>query len=353
MNHIRMKLCVSMALILSLTLTACGEPSSKSSSSAVISDASEAEKMSVVSRFSMSFSSDSAFAMVVRQCEFGSRVPGSEAHRRCADFLLDELHRVCDTTFFQNFTAEFYDGTSQPCRNIIGMINPDAQRRMALFAHWDSRPFADNDNQSNWHQPILGANDGASGVAVLLEVARQFERLRKEQRMKEENDSMTEFGVDFIFLDAEDYGTPSFETREKEDTWCLGAQYWSAHPTYKKQPEWGILLDMVGGDTPFFGFDQVSAYFAQKRLLQVWNTADELGYGKSFVKMNSGSVVDDHYYINLRANIPTVDIIDFQSERGFPSSWHTLSDTPENISKTTLQMVGETILQVLEDESRK
>ncbi len=287
------------------------------------------------------FSADSAMAYLQAQCGFGARVPGTEAHRRCAGYLQQQLERLCDEVQAQRFTAVNYEGKLLEGVNLIGRLHPEAQRRVALFAHWDSRPFCDNDKKEYWLQPVMGANDGASGVAVLLEVARQL-RL-----------SADSLGVDIVFLDLEDYGTPSFSTEGREDTWCLGAQHLARHPYYKVRPQWGILLDMVGGAEPHFGFDRVSLHFAEQYLSQVWQTAVGLGYAEAFRPIETGAIVDDHYYINLLAGIPTIDIIDYSAERGFPDTWHTVRDTPENIHPATLRMVGEVVLQTLRNQTKQ
>lgn len=289
--------------------------------------------VSVVER--PAFSSDSAFLYVKQQCEFGSRVPNSDAHEKCASFLENKLKGLGLDVEIQKFESEAFDGKKLKGTNIIGFVHPEMEKRVALFSHWDSRPFCDNDVEENWRKSVMGANDGASGVAVLIEIARQLVL---------KGDSL---GVDIVFLDLEDYGQPSFETKEKKDTWCLGSQYLSWNPYYKTKPKYGILLDMVGGENPYFGYDMISSRFAEDYLRKIWSIANSLGYSSSFVPKLSGSIIDDHYYINTVAAIPTVDIIDFEQNRGFPKTWHTTKDTPENIKKETLQMVGEVVLSFL------
>lgn len=317
-------------------LSSCGLNKSENNPVSGVVDTTESAKPSIGHP---TFDVDSAMHFLKKQCDFGCRTPMSEAHKQCAGYLQQQLNLYCDTVIAQNFEAVNYAGETWSGVNLIGQIQPEIMRRVALFAHWDCRPVSDNDEKENWQQPVMGANDGASGVAVLLEVARQLHL---------ENDSL---GVDIVFLDLEDGGQPSFEVGEKEDTWCLGSQYLSKNPYYKGgKPEWGILLDMVGGKTPFFGFDEVSLYFAEARLRQVWQNAQQLGYSNAFVPQKSGSIMDDHYYINLFARIPTIDIIDYHSERGFPDTWHTQQDTPENIDTTTLKMVGEVVLKTLREQ---
>jgi len=205
-----------------------------------------------------------------------------------------------------------------------------------LFAHWDSRPFADHDpNPENHRKPVMGANDGASGVAVLLEIARQLQQHEPP------------VGIDIVFFDAEDYGEPAFEKSNKRDTWCLGAQYWGKKPHYKIKPKYGILLDMVGGRNPEFGMDRVSFQMAPDILTKVWNVARNLGYGSYFLNKQTGYIIDDHVYVNALTGIPTINIIDYNTERGFPETWHTVNDTPENIDIRTLEMVGRTVMYVV------
>ncbi len=332
MNIIR----IAIATLLAVVLWACGSNSGDDKTSIGKVDPSEIQKNSITRP---TFEADSAVNFLKRQCGFGCRVPQSEAHERCAVYLHRQLSSYCDTAFVQSFDAVNYAGEKWKGTNLIGQIHPEMIRRVALFAHWDCRSVSDNDEKANWHKPVLGANDGASGVAVLLEVARQLQL---------GDDSL---GVDIVFLDLEDGGRPSFEVGEKEDTWCLGSQYLAKNPYYKNgKPEWGILLDMVGGKSPFFGFDEVSLYFAETRLRQVWQHAQQLGYGNAFVPQMSGSIMDDHYYINLFARIPTIDIIDYHSERGFPETWHTQQDIPENIDPNTLKMVGEVVLKTLREQ---
>lgn len=282
--------------------------------------------------FHPSFSSDSAFFYVQQQCDFGPRVPNTHAHEQCADYLTSKLKSFGWSVITQKFSSKAYDGTILNGSNIIGQWHPEIERRIVLFAHWDSRHVCDNDTKENWNKPVMGANDGASGVAVLLEVARQLQL------------NMDSVGIDIVFLDLEDYGQPSFVSGDLKDTWCLGTQYLVNNPYYKARPQKGILLDMVGASSPYFGFDQISLQFAEPILQEVWSSAHRLGYNSFFVSQISGSVLDDHYYLNTIAHIPTIDIIDFNHSRGFPTTWHTVNDVPDNIDKSTLKMVGEVLL---------
>lgn len=283
----------------------------------------------------VAFSADSAYQYVCGQCEFGARVPNSEAHKKCAKYLKEKLSSFGAEVQMQTFTATAFDGNKLNATNIIGSFFPEKERRIVLFSHWDSRPFCDQDYKEFQKQPVMGANDGASGVGVLLEIARHFQG------------KAPNVGVDIVFLDAEDYGDPHGETA---DSWCLGSQYWAKHPTYHKKPAFGVLLDMVGGDQPYFGIDFTTAQYATDIATQTWRIANSLGYSSSFQYQTTSQLIDDHVYINEIAGIPTIDIIDFDTRRGFPATWHTHLDTPENISKQSLDMVGKTITTLIYKE---
>lgn len=284
------------------------------------------------------FSEDSAFLFLQEQCNFGPRVPNSPAHDSCAQYLLNKFLQYGASASLQRFEAKAYNGDVLRSANIIAQINPHLQRRIILFAHWDSRPYCDNGSQTNWYKPVMGANDGASGVAVLLELTRIWQI------------TSPSIGVDIVLFDAEDYGSPSFSSEYKQDSWCLGSQYWGAKPHFSVKPIYGILLDMVGGVNPYFGFDAVSHQFAPHILNKVWSLAHSLGYSNAFVSLPSGSVLDDHYYVNILTGIPTIDIIDFKEDRGFPTTWHTLQDTPQNIDKSTIKMVGSLLEMLIYNE---
>jgi len=210
-----------------------------------------------------------------------------------------------------------------------------------LCAHWDTRPWADQDTQPNWHKPILGANDGASGVAVLIELARHIAAQQPN------------VGITMIFLDAEDYGAPEFTEQRDEDSYALGTQYWakSINPD-KYFADYGILLDMVGGKDPRFMMEGVSMEYAPGPMKYVWDKAASLGYGDMFIAKTTSPIIDDHVYVNRIARIPTLDIVDYDANRhhGFPDTWHTLKDNMDNIDKATLKAVGQTLLAVIYGE---
>ncbi len=287
------------------------------------------------------FNADSAYRYTAAQVEFGPRVPNTEAHRVCGDWLAQELQRFGAQVTSQSVTLRAYDGTPLKARNIIGSYKPELKKRVLLCAHWDSRPWADADpDPKNHRTPILGANDGASGVGVLLEIARQLQA------------QPTDIGIDIIFFDAEDYGEHASSTEEPEGmAWCLGSQYWARVPhTDGYMARFGILLDMVGGSGARFYREGVSDYFAKSIVDKVWAAAHSIGNGDYFPHAEGGQITDDHLPINQIARIPCIDIIGHYPETGFAPTWHTMDDTMDNIDPAVLRAVGQTVLQVIYNE---
>ena len=287
------------------------------------------------------FNVDSAYHYTAEQVAFGPRVPNSEPHRLCGDWLEAELKRFGAQVASQRITLRAYDGTVLAARNIIGSFKPETKKRVLLCAHWDSRPWADSDpDPKNHRTPILGANDGASGVGVLLEIARQIQA------------QPTEIGVDIIFFDAEDYGTHADDEESSESmTWCLGSQYWARVPhTEGYMARFGILLDMVGGKDARFHREGYSEYFAKHIVDKVWTAAHASGNGQWFPYAEGGVITDDHLPINQIARIPCIDIIGHYPETGFALTWHTMDDTMDNIDPAVLRAVGQTVLQVIYNE---
>ena len=286
------------------------------------------------------FDADSAYAYVEHQVSLGYRIPGTETHRATAEWLASKLKEYGATVTRQEAVLTAWDGTQLPSVNIVGAFSPEKATRILLLAHWDSRPYADYDTDPSFHRkPIDGANDGASGVGVLLEIARHLA------------DTPPQVGVDILLLDAEDYGAP----RDKVDdgsSWALGAQYWSEHPHKPGyRARFGILLDMVGAKGATFYREQFSQYWASAIIDKVWATAARLGYDYMFINESGGGVTDDHLYIN-RYGIPTIDIIhqEPQSLTGFFPYWHTRGDNMDNIDKTVLEAVGRTVMTVVYEE---
>ncbi len=297
------------------------------------------------------FSSDSAYATIAHQMSFGARVPGSEAHGLCCEWLVSRFVDMGISVEEQQGVMEDYAGREQLVRNIVAHIEGTnmTMPSVLLCAHWDCRPWCDAESDySHRFEPVPGANDGASGVGVLLEIARQLQAMR--------GSGMQFPPVDIVFFDCEDMGAPSHYTgKEREDTWCLGSQLWAQRYVQARrsgcgvQYQYGILLDMVGDPSATFPKEYVSMVHARGYVERIWRVAESLGYGRYFVSQQSYPIVDDHYYVNTIAGIPCVDIIDYKTgtETGFPEWWHTRADDMCNINKQTLQAVGETVLTVL------
>ena len=289
------------------------------------------------------FCADSAFRYTERQCAFGPRVPNSAAHRQCGDYLASFFRQYGDSVFEQTFTVRAFDGTLLQARNIICSFHPEDKQRIIIASHWDSRPFADQDAENSLHRtPIDGANDGAAGVGILMEIARQL-------RQHDPN-----IGVDLICFDAEDYGPPQDGPHETEgDWWCLGSQYWAKNPHIRNyRARFGMLLDMAAGENATFGKEGVSYHFAPDVVDKVWKQAQMLGYGGTFIQLQTPPVTDDHLYVNQIAKIPMIDIIEYDptSRSGFYKHWHTLNDRVEHLSLTTMQRVGEVVLSAIYNE---
>lgn len=292
------------------------------------------------------FSADSAYSYIERQMSFGPRVPNSDAHSACAVWLIQQLRAFGAEVELQKGEMPDYRGNNQQIYNIIGHFYTPTTKyrpRLLLGAHYDTRPWCDEEEEySDRFYNVPGANDGASGVGVLLEVARQTgARLA---------DSALTTPVDIIFFDCEDMGTPQFYTGpERENTWCLGSQLWASN--YSRQPsaisyKFGIVLDMVGAPDAVFPKEMYSSQYAENYQTQIWRAAEQLGYGALFSNQQAFPIVDDHYYVNVVAGIPCVDVIhyDIRNATGFPQWWHTRNDDMFTISRSTLQSVGEVVM---------
>ena len=287
------------------------------------------------------FNSDSAYFFVEQQVSFGPRVISSKAWDNCSKYLTNKLESYNAKVIVQQAPITTYDQKKHTLRNIIGSYSPEKNNRIALFAHWDSRHVADYDT-INTSQPILGANDGGSGVGVLLEIARNL------------NLKNPKIGVDIIFFDAEDYGQPeNSKFPIMNDSWCLGSQYWSKNPHKQNYfAKYGILLDMVGGKDAEFWQESISSYYASNIIKKVWDVAHNIGYSNFFIYKNSPQIMDDHYYVNTIAGIPTIDIIEYDpfSKTNFNKHWHTHADNMNNVDRKTLKAVGQTVINVIYTE---
>lgn len=294
------------------------------------------------------FNGDSAYYFVKMQCDFGSRVPGSKAHQQCAQWMVETLKGYADTVFVQDFKTRVYDGKVFDGKNIIAAFNPNARKRIIIAAHWDSRPYADNDpDEKNWKTPIDGANDGASGCGVMMEMA----RVMKTHRIADN------IGIDLIFFDLEDYGAPKWaeESLHNDLAWGLGSQYWSKKQHVSNYSAYyGILLDMVGASNPRFPKEYYSQRDASWVLNKVWRTARDMGYDDYFLNEIGDPINDDHIYMIHYAGIPTIDMIHLNGEEDrtscFYPYWHTINDNIEQIDVKTLQMVGNVVMKVIYSE---
>lgn len=276
------------------------------------------------------FDGEAAYRHLVAQCELGPRNPGSEGHERTIEYLTTHLERCAHTVSCQdfNFTDEKLDSTFK-LTNILASFYPKEPGRILLCAHWDTRPKADREEEpAKRERPILGANDGASGVAVLLELA-SILRLRKPN-----------YGVDIALFDGEDYGEEGHL-----DYYLLGSTHFAQNLGRTKYI-YGILLDMVGDKDLAIKIEGHSLHYAPLLVQLIWSKARELGL-EEFCAGLGPTVLDDHVPLNF-AGIPTVDLIDFD----YPY-WHTLEDTPDKCSSASLKAIGDLLVALIYSSSHK
>lgn len=287
------------------------------------------------------FNADSAYSFINKQVAFGPRVPNSIAHANCGAWLANTLAGFGADTLVQRTNICAFNDSLLRVSNIIGQFNKTAKYRIMLMAHWDTRPFADQCTDSTRvNEPILGANDGAGGVGVLLEIARIL------------GQTPPDVGVDIFLFDAEDYGDPdSYEI----DSWCMGSTYWAKN-RYPKgyKANYGILLDMVSGENVFFTKESHSLHFAPTILNKVWLAGERLGYRKHFSFIQTHFVgTDDHVPVNQIAKIPSIALIHYnQHKNGFANYWHTHNDNMDAVSKESLSVSGQTVLEVIYTEGK-
>lgn len=283
------------------------------------------------------FNADSAYVFVKAQADMGPRTPGSKAHQIAIDYYKKQFEKYGAEVKIQSAIVQTYDNKEWNLQNVIAIINPKAENRILLCSHYDSRPFADKDkNPENHAKPCPGVNDGASGVGVLMEIARQLQL------------KSTDVGVDIILFDLEDYGN----NHGDPESWCLGSQYWSKNlhvPYYSAK--YGILLDMVGAKNAYFPKEGLSVFYANEALNKIWNAGQHLGYGQYFSNEECGEMTDDHAFINKLAQIPCVDILHYLPQQNeFFEHHHTTTDDMNQIDKNTLKAVGQTLLEVIYNE---
>lgn len=283
------------------------------------------------------FSADQAYQYIEKQIYFGPRVPNTKAHRGTLQYIREHLVETAgeNSVYVQSFQTDVYGDTLQ-LHNILVSFGTGNQDRIMLAAHWDSRPYSDAESDSlNQKKPVLGADDGASGVAVLMELANVF------------SENPPPIGVDIILFDGEDYGRKS-----DLDHYFLGSRHWGNNPPvpgYK--PRFGILLDMVGAKNAQFPKEGYSMDFAPNLVNEIWAIGQEFGYDELFVDEIGGEIADDHYFVERLAGIPMIDIINYRmSPTGqveFAPHWHTQQDDLDIIDPYVLQGVGDVLLELI------
>jgi hypothetical protein len=272
------------------------------------------------------FSADSAYAFLKKQVEFGPRVAGTPGHAQQLEWMTGLLRSWADTVELQPFTHDA-EGTRLDMTNVFARVRPTASDRVLLVAHWDTRPRADGESDPGRRtMPIPGANDGASGTAVLLELARVLSLQDPP------------IGVDLLFVDGEDYGPFG-------DDMYLGAKHFAANLPAGYKPLYGIVVDMVGDENPVYQIEGNSESSAPEIVQRVWRLAEQLGHGGVFQNRSGITVEDDHVPLN-RAGIRTIDIIDFDYGPG-NSYWHTLEDDVDNTSPRGLGIVGDVLVALI------
>jgi glutaminyl-peptide cyclotransferase len=273
------------------------------------------------------FDGAAAFELVQEQVGFGPRVPGTEGHARQLSWMLDRVGRLAPVVVADTFSHVTAGGDSLTLVNVVARFSPDASRRIVLLTHWDTRPTSDQASDSSLHGiPVPGANDGASGTAVLLQLAIGLAEVPPP------------LGVDLLFVDGEDYG-PGV------DDMLLGARRYAETLEAEGRPVYGLLLDMVGDADPSFPVEGNSAQFANVVVQKVWRAAERLGYRDYFPTAVGQTLTDDHIPL-IEAGLPTANLVDFSYGPGH-SYWHTPQDVPEHVSGATLGMVGAVVTELV------
>ena len=268
------------------------------------------------------FSGENAFKHLIKQCSFGPRNPGSEGHKNTLNYYLKTFNGLADTVFTQSFEDEMPRTRAKvKMNNVIAQFNRDSDKQIMISAHWDTRPWADTGSIMKKEMPILGANDGASGVAVIIELAYIFKQ------------NPPPIGVSLVLFDAEDYGVPG-------DSWtyCKGSQYFARNLPIS-YPEYGINIDMIADRQPEFYIERISYQQNASLVLELWELSEELGL-KAFKKQAKDSIFDDHVPLYEIAGIPAINIIDFDYPNDKTNYWHTHNDIVQNCSPNGLYQVG-------------
>ena len=274
-----------------------------------------------------SFDGAAALELVRAQVDFGPRIPGSEGHERQLEWMLEHLDSLAPDLAADTFAHVLTTGDTLELVNVLARFAPEAARRMLVLAHWDTRPWSDRAADTTLHDvPVPGANDGASGAAILLELARLLAH------------DAPPLGVDLLLVDGEDYG-PGVEDM------LLGAKRYAARLGDEGRPIYGLLLDMVGDADASFPVEAFSAQHANPVVQKVWRAAERLGYREYFPTAVGRELVDDHVPL-IEAGLPTANLIDFTYGPG-NGWWHTPDDTPDKLSAATLGMVGEVVTELI------
>jgi len=276
------------------------------------------------------FDEDHAFEYLVAQCDFGPRNPGSEGYYACLDFIINELDQSADDIILQEFRYQEQRYRKRyDLQNIIARFNPDASFQTIISAHWDTRPWADQeDNRRDRNQPIIGANDGASGVAVLLELAKIM------------GETPPPIGVNLVFFDGEDLGVPG-----ENETYCQGSRYFAKNLPIPR-PDEAINLDMVGDKQLHIPVEKYSLEYNPNLVRYLWGRADDMGLD-AFDITPQYAIYDDHVRLHEIAGIPAIDLIDFKYPNPYANFWHTMNDVPENCSAESLEQVGKLMVDYI------
>lgn len=269
------------------------------------------------------FDEDHAFSYLVAQCDFGPRNPGSDGYYACLDYLITELDQSANEIILQDFSYQERRYNKQyNLQNIIARFNPDSEFQTVISAHWDTRPWADQEDlRQDRDQPIIGANDGASGVAILLELAKIM------------GENPPPIGVNLVFFDGEDLGVPG-----ENETYCQGSRFFAKNLPIPR-PDEAINLDMVGDKQLVLPIERYSLEYHPKLVRHLWDRAKDMGLD-AFIGRVDYAIYDDHIPLNEIAGIPSIDIIDFKYPNSYANFWHTMNDIPENCSEESLGQVG-------------